>query len=51
MLLVGVAVLTFSSLVYFAEKDNPKVKPLIFGYVCDIVRDNTSRYTHLGHNV
>ena len=24
MLLVGVAVLTFSSLVYFAEKDNPK---------------------------
>lgn len=23
MLLVGVAVLTFSSLVYFAEKDNP----------------------------
>ena len=26
MLLVGVAVLTFSSLVYFAEKDNPKVR-------------------------
>ena len=24
MLLVGVAVLTFASLVYFAEKDNPK---------------------------
>ena len=31
MLLVGVAVLTFSSLVYFAEKDNPKVKTLFFG--------------------
>ena len=28
MLLVGVAVLTFSSLVYFAEKDNPKVNTL-----------------------
>ena len=51
MLLVGVAVLTFSSLVYFAEKDNPKVNTLFLDNIELAYIHFTIRYTHLGHNI
>ena len=51
MLLVGVAVLTFSSLVYFAEKDNPKVNTLFVDNIELAYIIPTSLYTQLGHNI